>query len=702
MPFQPASNLRSRTFVGLLLSQFLAAFNDQAIHAAGMFFAINQQALTEAEAISLMPILFYLPWVLFGTVAGYFADRFSKQRSLVFWKAAEIGITLVAFAGFYMGSELNNPNGALVVLGTVFLMGTHSTFFVPAKYGVMPEILKPQLLSKGNGLLESLSFLAVILGTVSGGVLSYVFKGDEYIIGLILVGFAVVGAFASLLIENVPAADPSRRFPRSIYGPLVGNLRTMIRSRPLGLAVLGIAFFTFVVVFMRASVYMLGESQIPRWTEQETSIIVGMTALGIGLGSPLAGNLSGGKVEVGLIPLGGVGMILATFLAAAALDWLPNLVGLVAGLILIGFFTGFYIVPMFTLLQHRAPKASKGDLVATNNFISVTGAIAATVVFFGLDKAAERFHFAEPVEQRLVATGRLVALRYEDGRPRAFEVEDAAGGRREFAATDKYHVIHFAKKEWKFGLKMSSPEPGDEVDVGTYAIDKVTYTTGRPHAAGPLPPAYNKSHVPRYLFLGAAAITLFTLLLLRLRLPDLFLRSVVWRRSLGRRRLKVEGVANLPSDGPVLLLTNCRRAQSCLEVLAATDRHTRIVFVEDPKEALPPLARWLFLRPARLAVLTPGDEQGKERALTRAARALTRDKVVLVPGIDDPALARFAEEVQRRAKAVVVPVFCDGDAGEMRRVRVAFGEALEAGTSPEAAAAAIRRIGADQPEAAVR
>src|SRR6202453_1863729 len=98
--FQPADNLRSRTFIGLLIAQFLAAFNDQAIHASAMFFAINTETLAEAQAISLMPILFYAPWALFCTIAGYLADRYSKRNAMVLWKVIEVGITLLALAGF--------------------------------------------------------------------------------------------------------------------------------------------------------------------------------------------------------------------------------------------------------------------------------------------------------------------------------------------------------------------------------------------------------------------------------------------------------------------------------------------------------------------------------------------------------------------------------------------------------------------------
>src|SRR5947209_16694828 len=103
MQFQPSDTLKSRTYIGLILAQFLAAFNDQTIHASSMFYAIHQGSLTEAQAISLMPILFFAPWAIFSTLAGYLADRFSKRNSLVFWKVAEIGITLIALAGFWIG-----------------------------------------------------------------------------------------------------------------------------------------------------------------------------------------------------------------------------------------------------------------------------------------------------------------------------------------------------------------------------------------------------------------------------------------------------------------------------------------------------------------------------------------------------------------------------------------------------------------------
>ena len=510
--------LRSRSFVGLLAAQFLAAFNDQAIHAAAMFYAINTQALSERDAISLMPILFYAPWAIFSTVAGWFADRYSKRNSLIAWKLAEVGITLVALAGF----ALESPAGPWIVLACVFLMGTHSAFFVPAKYGIMPEILPPEQLSRGNGLLESLSFLAVILGTVSGGVLSYLFLRNEEVIGVILFALAVVGAAASLLIRPVPAADPTKPFPRFVFGPLWTNLRTLVQNPALRVSLLGLVFFTFVVAFMRATVYMLGESQNPRWDELKTSAVVGTVALGIGLGSPLAGWLSGRKVELRLVPVGALGMILGCLAAAVWLDRVPVLVGCI---IAIGFFTGFYLVPLFTQLQYAAPKDKKGDLIATSNFANVTGAIIASVLFFGVVFVAQRTRLVPEVTDRdQLGGGTLKALECRRGHPVYFEVETAdhrviSGGRKptrpEGSRTLVEIVRHLFEPQPRDVLEVDREVKGEgqTVDVSRYKIGDVVHYDLVPVGVPP-EPDYDLRRLPKLLFLGAGCMTLGILFVL--------------------------------------------------------------------------------------------------------------------------------------------------------------------------------------------
>jgi MFS family permease/1-acyl-sn-glycerol-3-phosphate acyltransferase len=704
MQFQPSDTLKSPTFIGLLLAQFLAAFNDQAIHASAMFFAIHRQTLPADTAISLMPILFYAPWALFCTLAGYLADRYSKRQSLVFWKFAEIGITLVALAGFWLGSVQHNWLGPVLVLSTVFLMGTHSAFFVPAKYGAMPQILQPQLLSKGNGLLESLSFLAVILGTVSGGMLSYWFKDEEYAIGIILVVLAVIGAAASLLIQKMPAANPTRPFPTNLFKPLIVNLRTLLRSRPLALAVLAIAFFTFMVAFMRCTMYMHGETRNPRWDEYDTSIIVGMVALGVGLGSPLAGFLSGGKVELGLVPLGAVGMILSLVLVAFTLD---SKTALVSCLISIGFFTGFYIVPMFTLLQHRAPKASKGDLLATSNFVNVVGAISASVLFEGLVLLAGLVGITQSVQPEVVARGTLLSLD-NFSRPSSFQVlqEDGSAFQRSSLQEPNHHgPVDLCIIQVKGALQpKTEDQDGTEVIVGHYRLIRqghpVDYFTVQP-ASAPLEPVQNKEPLTRALFLGAALMTFGILVMLCRLLPDFFVRSLLWLRAQGRSRLKVIGLQNLPTEGPVLLATNCDRFKDCMQVVTATDRFTRFILLEDPADREPtPLLRYLARRTGLVALRTDtAKPEDWDKALIRAARALDEGKLVAVTADGKgarPEKEEFLNKLRDRNPVPVLPVYCGTLAPEpeangrlftLKRVRVVIGQPVR----PNATAAEIRR-----------
>lgn len=532
-PISVGSPLVSRTFLGLLVAQFLAAFNDQAIHASAMFFAIHTHTLSERDAISLMPILFYAPWAIFCTVAGYLADKHSKRDVLVFWKLAEVVITGLALVGFWLGSN-GSSVGPWLVLGTVFLMGTHSAFFVPAKYGLMPEILPADQLSKGNGVLESLSFLAVILGTVCGGVLSFLFLRRETVIGVILFALALVGAAACFLIRRVPAANPEVKFPRYVYGPLAKNVRLLVSTMPLRTALIGLAFFTFVVAFMRASVYMLGEAQNPRWDELKTSVVVGCVALGIGLGSPLAGWLSGRRIELRLVKVGAIGMVLACLAAAVFIDQPPVLIACIA---LIGFFTGFYIVPLFTLLQYEAPKASKGEVIATSNFVNVTGAILASLLFFGVVLAAQKTGLVPAIEVRqVVAEGTLVSVEQYRGRPIYFEVRPGEASVRVFGEKPPEKIRRFGPRRLvKHVLGTDDvPEPGamleveigkgvevgDPVEVTRYDLAGVTYFDIH-HAGATVAPDYDQRHLPRYLFVGAALMTLFTLLVLWRPLTEL-------------------------------------------------------------------------------------------------------------------------------------------------------------------------------------
>ncbi|MCI0458004.1 MAG: MFS transporter, partial [Gemmataceae bacterium] len=588
--------LNNKTFHGLLIAEFLAAFNDQCIHASAMFFAIRKEVLTEGTAITLMPLLFYSPWALFATLSGYLADKLSKRSSLIFWKVAEVGITGLALLGFWIGSTFSGGLdllGPWLLMACVFLMGTHSAFYVPNKYGVLPEIFTVRALSKANGLIESTTFLAIILGTTCGGMLSYVFKDREWWIGIILVGLALIGTLTSFLIHRMPPAASDRPFPGwspvKLFRPLFQNLGVLLRGRLSSVAILGLSFFTFMVAYMRATMYMFGESQNPPWNEFTISLIVAVVSLGVGLGSPLAGYLSGGKVELGLVPLGALGMVAALVLASLNIFSIPVLI---VSLVLIGLFASFYLVPLYSMLQYSAPKGSKGASVATNNFVATTGAILASVVFGVLVLATRWVGLAEPFNDlpSFVGNHRVGTLEKLDGerhhplrivvhtdrpsQPTATIEANPGQGAPPAAEPEEPDPLGaglFGAPSRNVIRLDDDVYPGQRVAVSRYVWRGVTYYHVR-QAHKPVPRIYNNEQVPRVLFLGAAVLMFGILCLLCLRLPDFFLRTALWWRWLGRRQLLQPSGQEKLTGEPVILATNCRDLRECLHVSTSTVR----------------------------------------------------------------------------------------------------------------------------------
>ncbi|HJT76688.1 MAG TPA: MFS transporter [Gemmataceae bacterium] len=695
--FQLSSTLRSRSYLGLLLAQFLAAFNDQAIHIVAIFYAgdmLLQYAklphFDEKNIITLVTSFFILPFFLFSTLAGMLADKFSKRSIIVFWKMAEVGITGLVLVGFLLphaaalgwaGPRPLAIASAFIVVSGVFLMGSHSTFFIPAKYGAMPEILEHSVLSKGNGFLEATSFLATIFGTVFGAGMYGQLKtnlapdgtllglGHEWVLGLVLFGLAVVGAVCSLLIEHMPAAAPDRRLTWKLWEPLWDNVRVLLRSRPLALSVLGIAFFACLTLYARQTLLYDGEASknyaeaklaeaarlhrppppvneddaeedprpaeigpaVPGATQSQkaelyVAIMIALVGLGVGIGSPVAGLLSGDKVELGLVPIGALFLVGLTVALAFTLQrvWMT-----VTVLILVGVAAGFYIVPLYTLLQHRAPKDSKGNLVATSNFINVVGGILAVCAFWLLTFLLERI---------------------------------------------------------KIGVQPGTPPTLDQLQQ-------------------------MKDWVPKVLFLVASLMTALMLLLLCQQLPDFFTRTLLWLRSLSRYRLHVTGLNNLPSDGPVILATNCDRPESCMQVLAATDRFTRFILVEHSDEhRLPAVLRYLTNR-THLAVLRPGEVSDKvlDQTLAVAVRVLERGEMVGLPANGNGApfnVDRFLGRLRARIPAQVLPVYCGAEAPEgprapgRPRVRVVIGRPLPPDTPAEEIRDSLHRLAEEAPVAA--
>lgn len=685
-------NLANRTFIGFLIAAFLAAFNDQCIHAAAMFFAIRTDTLTPGAAISLMPILFFVPWALFCTLAAYLSDRYSKRRMMIIWKLSEVGIALVALAGFWLGAHPPFKGaehfGAWAVLACVFLMGSHSAFYVPNKYGVLPEIFPTHLLSRANGMVESASFLAVILGTASGGILSdeKFFKFHEEVIGYFLVCTSIVGSLFSLMILPMKPANPNRPFPGwnpiRLYAPLWQDLKMLCSLRSRRLALCSIAFFTFMTVYMRGVMYMHGESQNPIWSELRTSLIVATVALGIGIGSPLAGFLSGGKLELGMVPFGTLGMAVFSAVGAACVllhspagDW-----GLILSLISIGFFAGFYVLPMYTMLQFRAPAGGKGATIAASNFLNVTGAILASFMFWALQNGMHAAGLAPDVKARdVMVDGKPVRGPLKQTYPLgsievdAFEIDETFSARsdrpgiRRGPLEEDYTPGHQEGEPWEnLFVRGKGVGSGDEVQVSEYWIrSKSTgknnhYFHLRP-AGTPIPKVYDNQDIPAYLFAGGTVLSVLVLILLVQQLPDLFTRLRHWMRALGRYSVSIENSKYLPATGPVLLVTNGHTPRELGDVHACCDREVHVL---------------------------AGTAASREHDLHEAKVGLRNDELLLasVTAPDLPDLLTALREMQ--PNLAILPVYYSQRHGA-RKVTVVLHGALPASASPEAIRAAL-------------
>jgi acyl-[acyl-carrier-protein]-phospholipid O-acyltransferase/long-chain-fatty-acid--[acyl-carrier-protein] ligase len=367
------SNSKLSGFWSLIVTQFGGAFNDNALKTLVTFFGLDL-AISDSFHASLVPLtaaLFSFPFILFSMWGGFLADRFSKRTITIAVKVLEIGIMSFATAGLLLK---NLPMG----LAAIFLMGVHSAIFGPSKYGLLPELLPEKQLSWGNGVLELGTFLAIITGISAGALLYRETHQREVWAGVVLIVLAVVGLGFSLGITRVPAADPRRQFNANILGGLWPQIQLMRRDRVLWLACLGNVYFWFIGQLLQQSVLDYG-ANVLRVDENHTASLLAALAIGIGIGSFAAGYLSGGKIEYGLVPLGSLGLcVFAALLSRRALSF-DQILFFVGAL---GFFGGFFIVPISAILQHRPPKESKGAVLGAANLLSFTGLFLAAGAYW--------------------------------------------------------------------------------------------------------------------------------------------------------------------------------------------------------------------------------------------------------------------------------------------------------------------------------
>ncbi|HYA98234.1 MAG TPA: MFS transporter, partial [Methylomirabilota bacterium] len=321
--------------------------------------------------VSLVGLLFALPFILFSMTGGFLADRFSKRGVTIATKYFEIAVMILALAALAAHSLIFS-------LAAIFLACTQGALFGPSKYGLLPELLPNSRLSWGNGILELGTFLAIIAGTVAGSHMAESFRARPLIPGILLLAFTVVGLLTSLGIVRVPAAAPDKKFRIDAFRDLWEQYKLLRADRVLWLAVSGNTYFWFLGALLQAAVIVYGQDVL-HVDPTRISFFQASLAVGIGLGSAAAGYLSGGKIEYGLIPLGSIGMTgLGMLLALHGLSFYGVLY-LLAGL---GFAGGFFVVPVNALIQHRPASGQRGGVIAAANLLSFIGIAAASGAYF--------------------------------------------------------------------------------------------------------------------------------------------------------------------------------------------------------------------------------------------------------------------------------------------------------------------------------
>lgn len=358
--------LKNFGFQSFLLTQFLGAFNDNLFKMVVSLFAVETVAKSGGGSgyLSLVGAFFILPFLLFSGYSGYVSDVFNKRSVIIGAKGFEIVAMVLALFAFRSG----RIDFMLVVL---FLVAVHSTFFSPAKYGIVPEMLPYKDLSRANGLLEMTTFLAIIIGTAIGSLIFAKWRGRVEYMGFALIIIAVIGTLASTRISKVPTSGSKKAFSLNPWGEIITGIKRLYEVRPLWLTVVGISYFWFLGALLQMLIILFGK-ELLHLNDQWIGLLVASLAIGIGAGSIIAGRLSGDSIEPGLVPVGSIGMGLFSILLSFSTS---SFTMVVIVLILMGFSGGLFIVPMNAYLQQASGHQEKGRLIATNNFLNMAGVL---------------------------------------------------------------------------------------------------------------------------------------------------------------------------------------------------------------------------------------------------------------------------------------------------------------------------------------
>ena len=381
--------LAQRRFAPFFWTQFLGAANDNLFKFAFTVLVTYQLQVSwlPADLAGLViGALFILPFLLFSATSGQLADKLDKRSLMVFVKRLEIAIMALAAWGFF-GQHVP------VLLLCTFLMGLHSTLFGPVKFAYLPQHLGERELTGGNGLVEMGTFVAILLGNVAGGLIIAVPEIGAHHVGFTCVGLAVLGRLASQRVPSTPATDPTLQINWNPFTETWRNLKLAHGNVVVFRSVLGISWMWFFgAVFL--SLFPAFARDVLHGDEQVASLLLVVFSIGIGTGSLLCEVLSRRHVEIGLVPLGAIGMSVfaidlyfatrglppAQTMGVGAFLSQPAHARVLIDLALLSLFAGLYSVPMYALIQMRSQPTHRARIIAANNILNALFMIASAVV----------------------------------------------------------------------------------------------------------------------------------------------------------------------------------------------------------------------------------------------------------------------------------------------------------------------------------
>lgn len=430
---------RDPGFWGMTVTQFLGAFNDNLFKQLVMFLSVvavgaasittvTPETMEPAATVAAAPgdeagsapaekkvedhqgtadTIFGIPFLLVTGFAGYLSDRFSKRRIIILCKVAEIFIMAAGAVAF----SLYSPGHLGFLYVVLFMMGVHSGFFGPAKYGILPEMLRPSDLPRANGFILMTTFLSIILGGVVAGVLREHFSSRLWLASVACMSIAVVGTLSSLWVRPVAASNPTMKFEWSALWVPPDMVAMLRANRPLMMALLVSSVFWMLAGMLKSAVTAAGLID-QHVGEVATSYLFGIISIGIAAGAGIGGVISRGKVDFRVMRAGAIGMLACMILlsipgggdATKLIDvqgklthypgvgesrqWI-GYIGSMGTLLMLGAFTGLFIVPLQVFMQEAPPEGKKGRMIAVMNQANWVGVVLNGVVYSGIARLIE-------------------------------------------------------------------------------------------------------------------------------------------------------------------------------------------------------------------------------------------------------------------------------------------------------------------------